>query len=335
VFYKNVQEDDVVTDPALLALAGAGADKTCPACRQDNGGQATFCGHCGSPMNGATPRPVQVQRPEDIPTSGEPPMVRPEPAYSEPPEPIYPRSTRFPQHPWENLPGLATIWPWLLVGGIIVLGVILGIFWFKTSTVPVTVSGFSWSRTISFEEYRTITEEGWSYPSDARNIRSERRISGYHQEPDGYETVQVPYQEKVGEREYKCGERDLGNGYSEDVYCTDDIYETRYKDEQRQKYKDVPDYADWYTYEVDRWVPGRSVAASANDHNPYDPSYSLGSKERVSGRSETYVAYFTAEDGKTYQLGLDYNTWAEMHLNQLFNGKVNAFDVLIAIEPPE
>lgn len=333
-FYKNALENDVVTDPDLLAQAHAGPDKTCLNCRQDNGGQEKFCGHCGAPMDEATPRPVVVQRLEEIPTSGDE-LVRPTAFNYEPRQTTYyptqPASAGF--DPPELLERFG---PWALGLLLAAIVVVFGYFWLKTEDVPVKVSGFWWSRSISVEKFTTITEEGWSHPGDAKNIRSERRQNGSHKEQDGTETYtyQQPHQTLVGEE--KCGEKDLGNGFAEDIMCPK--YETTYTTETgtRPKYKDVPDYALWYTYEVDRWVFSRTASSSGNDHNAHDPALSLGSSERAAGKSESsYSASFSTKDGKTFQMPMSYGQWAGLTMGQSFNGKVNSFGVLIAIEPPK
>ncbi|MBI2310500.1 zinc ribbon domain-containing protein [Candidatus Collierbacteria bacterium] len=339
MFYKNPKGDDVVTDQVQLAQARAGADKTCPSCGQDNAAGAINCRACGGPMNEAISRPVLDQRLDEIPTGGTP--IEPPPAIN--PSlvadlrPEYLRPTEFSSNPMGDLSEVfRAAGPWLLGGAVVVLLVIFGYFWFRTQDVPVTVSGFAWSRTVTIEEFKTITESGWSKPADARNVTTEQKVSGSHQEQDGTETYTYQQPHEVPDGEYKCGERDLGNGYSEDIMCPKTRTEYTTETGTRPKYKTVQDYSTWYTYQVDRWVFSRSVSSGVNDHNPYDPSYSLGGNERASGGTESYsVSFITKDEKKTYQMNLNYSQWAEMHIGQNFSGKVNSFGVLIAIETPK
>ncbi len=158
--------------------------------------------------------------------------------------------------------------------------------------VPAVVQAVVWDRTIYIEEHGIFAGEGWTLPDSAMDVVRSQRVSAHRQELAGYETVtrEVPRtrqvltgyrdetrtvqeREQTGTRTYTCGSRDLGNGYFEDVECTEPEYETvsrtervsvpEYEDETYYEtvteetpiYRQVPVMAPYYTYREPRWTP--------------------------------------------------------------------------------
>jgi hypothetical protein len=165
-----------------------------------------------------------------------------------------------------------------------------------TTAGTVTVSELHWQRTVEVEEYRTLNDGGWSYPSDARVQSDERRIHHYDTVHDRWDTqrytdYETRYKtESYTDREPRTRSESYsgtctrmvsgGNGSyrSESYSCTQYRTVTDYVTVQktRQVPYQVPvertrqveithqeaRWATWYNYQVDRWVTDRWVNAS-------------------------------------------------------------------------
>ena len=101
----------------------------------------------------------------------------------------------------------------------------------------------------------------------------------------------------------------------------------------RTKYKDVPVEADWYTYEVDRWVFSRTIDTSGRDQNPIWGKVNLAPNEREAGRSEKYTAYFTTIDKKKEYnpLDLDLANWQALKVGRPVKAQINVWGVLLRL----
>lgn len=166
---------------------------------------------------------------------------------------------------------------------------------------PAVVDSVVWERLIEVEEHGLFADEGWELPDSARDVVRSERVRDYRQELTGYRTVTrdeartrqvlkgyeeetrtVSEREQTGTRTYTCGTRDLGNGYFEDVECTEPEYETVsrtetvsvpvYEDEtyyvevseEQPVYRQVPIMATYYTYRVPRWTTVETLRSSGD-----------------------------------------------------------------------
>ena len=225
--------------------------------------------------------------------------------------------------------------PWLIMGVLFILPVILYILWPKPVTIRAT--NFSWERSINIETYKTVTEEDWDIPNGGREIKHWTDIKDHISVLDHYEhrTRQV----EIGERTYNCGSRDLGNGYFEDITCSDPIYGTESYDEPI--YRNDPVYAIKYRYDIDKWIISDSKKASGNSREPYWPDLNLTKNsqnvlgsEREGERKEIYTVTFTSEEKKpkNYTERLDFSAWISFQNNQLYRAK-RSFGKLSDITP--
>jgi hypothetical protein len=192
---------------------------------------------------------------------------------------------------------------------------------FKTTDVSGKVSEFSWERTLHIEQYQTVREGEWTQPSDAYNVKSERKVRSMR---NIYKTVteRVP----ITETHY----RDNGNG-STSSYTT-----TRYETRTRQEVDhQEPVYDTWYEYDVNRWLSTRAPTAKASDKNPIWPEVILKLEgntevgaERISAKDETYtIAYSYTYKGKakTVSRKVDFNVWNAVNMGDRYDFKMNAF----------
>lgn len=303
-FYLPEDEAEVA-DKAVVQQASIGPDWICQYCGADNQATMDVCRQCNAPRGDAASRQVVAYAAGAVPRSGEIPRPTPTPAPAPAAAGVNPLAGKI-----FGLPA-----PLVLGGGFLLLCAVCFFLFIRTNDVEATVTGFAWERTIAIEELRTVTEQGWDLPADARPISQERAIRTYEQVISGYTTEvrEVPEQVQVGERTYVCGQRDLGNGFFEDVECTEPVYETQYREETVQVpiYVQRPIYDTQYTYEIDRWEATRTVEAGDNDHNPEWPATNLAENEREGERTERYVVRVAGGD-EDYEIEIPLERWTQL-----------------------
>ncbi|HEU4880876.1 MAG TPA: hypothetical protein VFT45_01485 [Longimicrobium sp.] len=268
-----------VTDAARLAEAGAGADWICEHCGVSARASMDRCPGCGA-ERGSSPQQQTHEHRFDEPAA----------------EPVAALAGTVPprrRRGWKGPAALVAI-----VGGLV--------WWNGPKEVTATVAAKDWSRAIEVQEYRTVQEEDWSVPQGGRQQRSFRAIRDYRQVLDHYETRtrQVSERVQTGTRTYTCGQRDMGNGYFEDVTCTEPEYTTNYRDETYQDpvYRQEPIYDTKYAYEIEKWLPDDTAWARGDAaREPAWPAVQIGRNEREGARIERYVLRFTDGDGKTHE----------------------------------
>ncbi|HEX6368977.1 MAG TPA: hypothetical protein VF006_08590 [Longimicrobium sp.] len=270
-----------VTDAARLAEARAGADWICEHCGVSARAGMDRCPGCGA-ERGSSPRQQTHEHRFDEPAADAAPALGL--AATAPPK----RKRR-----WRGPVALVAI-----VGGLA--------WWNGPVEVTATVAAKDWSRAIEVQEYRTVQEEDWSVPQGGRQKRSYRAVRDYRQVLDHYETKtrQVSERVQTGTRTYTCGQRDMGNGYFEDVTCTEPEYTTNYREETYQDpvYRREPIYDTKYAYEIEKWLPDDTAWARGDAaKEPAWPAVRIGRNEREGARIQRYVLRFTDGEGKTYE----------------------------------
>ena len=268
-----------VTDSERLAEARAGADWICEHCGVSARATMARCPGCGA-ARGSSPSQQTHEHRLDEPADEAPRAL----AGALPPKK---------RRGWKGPAALVAI-----VGGLV--------WWNQPVDVTATVAAKDWSRAIEVQEYRTVQEEDWSIPQGGRQKRSFRAIRDYRQVLDHYETKTREVSERVqtGTRTYTCGQRDMGNGYFEDVTCTEPEYTTNYRTETYQDpvYRQEPIYDTKYAYEIEKWVPDDTAWARGDgSKEPAWPTVSIGRNEREGVRIQRYVLRFSDDDGKTYE----------------------------------
>jgi ribosomal protein L40E len=181
-------------------------------------------------------------------------------------------------------------------------------FALRRTNETLTVSGFEWERRVSVESWRMVREQAWegSLPSGARVVS--RRQEVHHTD-----------HERVGTRRVKTGHRDLGNGFFEDVYKDEPVY------------RDRPVYRTRLTYEIQRWVPDRTVRASGQDQAARWPDPGLRPGEREASRSETLVVVLSG--AKTYRMELPESRWASLKTGQAVSAVIRGGRSVLELGP--
>lgn len=272
-----------VTDAERLAEARGGADWICEHCGASTRASRADCLGCGAPRGSSPGQDVRQYAEGEIPRSGKHAPAAPQPLVS-----AKPRKSRK-----------GKVFVAVAAAG-------LGLFAWgnRTRQVEAEVVGKDWERTVQVEEYRTVSESDWQLPEGGTLVRQYRDVREYRQVLDRYETRsrQVSDRVQVGTERRVCGSRDNGNGYFEDVYCSEPVYETRYRTETYQDpvYRQEPVYATKYDYRIKRWKPDTLLAARGDTNQPTWPSMRLSADQREGEKKQKYTFTFRDGEGETY-----------------------------------
>lgn len=119
--------------------------------------------------------------------------------------------------------------------------------------------------------------------------------------------------------------RDLGNGYFEEIISSRPIYETYYETQEYQEsvYRDEPIYQTKYYYEIDKWIYERSVKTNGVDKTPYWGDVTLDSDEKISTRSENYYITGSNKRNKSSKVSLSFDDWNSLEVGQTVKVKVS------------
>ncbi len=309
VFYLPKDAKDV-TDDRALREARAGADWVCGHCEAHNKASAKDCKSCGNPRDAESDDLVVKTREY---ASAEVPNQTPE--------------KERPLHPDEQPKAKSRPKGWR---GLLYTLLVAVAGWFGLTvapkTVDVQVTGFGWERTVQMMHFEPVQHEEWSTPAGAYNIRSFRAIHHYNQVLRGYETRTRDVEVQVGSEDYKCGSRDMGNGYFEDVYCSRPIYETRQETYQEPIYDQVPVYQTKYSYTLKEWVahPQNLLKASAGDQKPHWPEASGKTDPetwREGAKTEEYTVKVTDDKGEVFTEKIPISRWQNLKQGQTIQGK--------------
>jgi hypothetical protein len=215
------------------------------------------------------------------------------------------------------------------------------------------VEGMSWGHDIVVEERRIVPDSGRTLPDSALDVSSTRVVDGYRKEVaryithtrrvprvklvvTGYTTEWTTVTEEVpsGTSSYSCGTRDLGNGYFEDITCTETDYETVTRRERvrvpvtradttwetvverEPVYHDVPVYGTVYRYRRIDWVPVDTVSAAGDTAAPVWPAVPQAPGRRAGPRLSRYTVTARAADGTLRQAWVSGESWPPYRLGQ-------------------
>jgi hypothetical protein len=302
VFYLP-EDAKVVKDKEELAKAKAGADWVCSYCNGHNKTDAIVCSTCGNDKSEKEDEALEVRELtlDEVPNSGARGISR---------------SKETPK----KLDKKAGFWKYIL--GASGLG---GVFWwlFAFSTViQVPVVEMYWERQIEVLEYKQVQEEEWELPSEATNTESFQAIHHYRKDIIGYNTETRTVQKKVGTRRVVCGQKDQGNGYFEDIYCNEPIYENVQEEYEAPIYKETPIYKTKYRYNIYRWLPNQPLMASGSNERvnwPTVPAEITGNpkKFKTGKQDEKYLFWIkTHKDEKVKYDVKDVDTFTKLYVGK-------------------
>ncbi|NOY28501.1 MAG: zinc ribbon domain-containing protein [Oligoflexia bacterium] len=257
-----------------------GADRECPNCSTPNSAQATFCGNCGSPLDEA----AAVKRKADQRPDDPPPPPEPDPAKGGGGK--------------GSRKGCAFFVVVLLFVGFAAF-CLMSTFWKKDASV--TVTGHSWTRSITVEKQGTATASAWkeSVPKDATNIVCKKEQQSTKKVESG--------------EECKTVRKDKGDGtYDKVKECS-------------PTYKDEPVYGQKCSYRTQKWTTARTEKAQGNSTGDRIawPQLKLQSGERQGARTETYVVKFKVDGSDSGSCDTNQQRWATLEDGSTWNGKIS------------
>ena len=289
---------EIVTIEEQLKEARAGVDWICGHCSTQNKAHQVACRGCGNPRD---------EQSEDVNLA----------------EKTYelhevPKDALIPYEPPARKPKRNTSGGWILALILVIVG-----FYFLSQIpkdIDVTVSGFTWERTLQMAHYEPVQKEEWHLPKEAYDVSKFRAIHHYDKVFRGYETRYRDVRVKVGEERYVCGQRDKGNGYFEEVYCTRPIYRTKQEAYDEAIYDNVPVYKDKYSFTVKEWVEKGAylLRARGEDHHAAWPSqaYPDPANWREGERNGRYTALFKDDKGLVHEETFDFEKWDQFYKGQ-------------------
>lgn len=287
-FYLPEGAPAILPDNPLFQQARAGADWICGYCDASNRGDQAACLGCGAAMEDSRHRPVTETRDRGqggVGDAGQSPAPPPTPAR---------RSLT------SGCCSLAA----LKLGGLLLLPMLLLGWWAgRTHEVPLRVAGARWERTIELEALVPEEREGWRdrLPAEARVLARETRVRSHRRVLIGTETRQRTVTRKVpdGVERTKCGTRDLGNGFFEDVFCERPRYRrvSHREPYEHRIYRQEPIQDEWVRYQVDTWAAAPPARLEGRDHQPRWPTPALGPRLREVRRSGHQLLELAGPEG--------------------------------------
>lgn len=343
-FYLPTDEP-VIVDSKLLELANAGPDWICGICGSSNRGDASTCVDCGAQKGASKSLQKHIYN-RTNPQSSVPDKVqnevgslaRPKPEHYSGDHmytPIQDYTSSSQQYRSESA-GSVNI---KYIGVAVIIAAVIGLVFFFTRShkVPVNVS-MSWNRTIYVSGYQTVSESDWAVPQGGRLVSTGSAIHHYDHVYDHTDHIQRSRQVSDGSETYACGSHqvDEGNGFfgEETDYCTRELSHTEYYIEDVDVYRDDPVYEPWYTYNIERWIPVRTVYTSGQNESDPAPAWGelvlvnacqpvIGSECEAS-RAEHYIVYFKDVEGHEYpSKELSFDDWSKYDESQTYTLEVN------------
>ena len=308
---KNVQfylppESEVVEDEVLIREARAGADWVCGHCHSQNKAAADQCFSCGNPRDEES-EDIALREREYRP--GEAPKAAPSR-----PRTLHPEEQPKPKRNRSWLPAVILLVVAVLGGGAI------------PRTVGVGIQAFSWERTHQILHKEAVQHEEWQVPAGAFQVESFQAVHHYNKVFRGYETRTRTERVQVGTQRVVCGTIDKGNGYFEDRYCNEPVYESRQVEYQEEVYDNVPVYDTKYRFRLWEWVARQEylLRTSGNDQQPEWPvtsSYAGKEDFREGDKAERYWIDLALPGGEVQREEISFGRWSQLNESSTVQGK--------------
>jgi hypothetical protein len=305
IFY--LPEDAIeVQDEKALEEAESGADWICSNCKSHNKMTSDKCHSCGSFYRPEDRDKIIDEREYDennVPRDGK--IVRDRGVVVEPKK--------------KRSPGKAIGIFGLLAAGV---AAVLGMF---KSTIEVEVVGFEWEREVKIEQRVLVEQEDWSLPPGTQAIKTYRAVHHTDKISKGFETKTKTEKVAVGEEQYVCGKRDLGNGYFEDKFCTRTVYEDQEKTYKEEIFEERPVYQTKYVFMAYTWKPDEALKTSGLDQNPKwgtKPGLDDPQRFRIVEQTGRYYA-FVAEPkgGEQHREEFGLEAWMKLQKGEKLKAK--------------
>ncbi|MDF1662448.1 MAG: hypothetical protein P1V97_11795 [Planctomycetota bacterium] len=304
-YLPDPENAEVISDQAGVAAAEAGADWRCEYCDSWMAASVETCTNCGGGEEGESPK----QSTETYNSLDEIPQNTEEARHGKAKK-VNDEDGDDGQAEAKSGGGcIKSIMTLMVLGvmGIFLMCCVMTVFLPGETRKEVTVVEHTWSLKTELEEFRTVSEGGWSKPSGAFEVSSERKLHHNDQVIDHYDTryrqesYQVrqgstteSYTEKVrsGTKRVRSGTttKNLGNGRFKKIprYKNVPVYKTVRKTRQVPRYvtkyrrvaerhpvyRNVPIYKTYYKYKVNRWFPFKTLKNAGSGKSPKWPDLS-------------------------------------------------------------
>lgn len=309
----------VVTDQAQLAAAKAGEDWYCEHCGGGSKATQQECVQCGAPR-GSSKTHSDAKKEE---------AARRARAAG---NPVVPAGAGSGKPAGKLAFGVCAVLLLLFLSCCCLAAIFGG-----PKDVTVQVASKQWDRSQELEVYKTVVEDGWSVPQGGRMQRQEKRQKDTRKVFDHTERRTRTVQVQTGTRRVKTGVRDLGNGHFEDEYSDEPVYGSKTESYTEDVYRDEPIYAQYYWWEIEKWVadPNRTARASGSDDEPRWPELKVsGDKERPGAKRENYRLILSGPENKSYTFALDEGRWRSFTKGQALVASIQG-DEVKDVKPPE
>ncbi len=322
VQFEQKQQQELITNQAIIDQAKKGADIHCPYCGARNAADAAVCVQCSGDLKGGQKRESgkvlgayktekEPVKDIDCPNCGtKNPGTRSTCSacgvnLASPAQPVAPLSPAA-------APGKPNKWLGVILGAMlglfilcVILFVVLGA---KKENVSGVVESVQWSRAIAILDLRDVTRETWreDIPPEAALGTCEKKYNHTQAEPvEGAEEVcGTPYS------------KDTGSGYGEVVQdCEYRIYE------------------DYCQYTVQEWQEVDTAHLQGSDLNPQWPDVSLSGSQRAGDQEETYQIVFQTDKGNYTYVTSDELLYKQCSPGSEWTLVISALNQLVSIEP--
>jgi len=306
---------EIIKKEKQLQEAKKGADWACSFCGSHNKISDFRCQNCGNDRDAKDDKQLQTRsyQLEEVPKTGE--TAR--------------SLEKKERHQSTTTPTQKKDRRWLyailiIAAGLLITFLVLSII---ERDIKVEVVQMHWERSIETEQYKEVTEEAWQVPSGGRIINSYQAVHHHRRVSDGYITKTRDKQVKVGEERYVCGQRDLGNGYFEDTYCTRSVYETRTERYQEEQFHQEPVYQTKYRYAIYKWLAAGAIQTSGNDKQPQwgnIAQLNQNQNRREAGRKEQYTIIVQDKKERQHEEKLSLDRWKTIQRGDQLAARQNA-----------
>lgn len=305
---KNVKfylanDSEIVQDEKRIQEAKSGADWVCSYCGAHNKALKTHCHSCGNDREADDGDESLKQKINYTDGRNDKKTSPPPPASQK----------KSPNKSSKAVTAKPKVSKKAKIGCLGAIGTAIFVFILTlfSSDIEVTVTDFEWQRSITMEKYAKVIEEDWRIPSGGEKISEYKAVHHYDKVPDGTETKTRTVKEKVGTERVKVGEKDLGNGYFEDVYEDRPVYETREETYEVTKYRKEPVYITKYKYSIYKWTKDGTYETGEKNKNPFwSEKAHLGNKNyREKKREEKYFVYVKTPDGEIHKEEVSLKKW--------------------------
>lgn len=239
------ETEEVIKSRGIEAAAKKGADWVCSYCAGHNKVDEIVCKTCGNDREDVDATlQEKTYTLDEIPVTGSRGIKR--------------------VTPKKEPKGAAGFFKYIL-GATGLGGVFYWLFSFSTA-VEVPVTQLHWEREVAIETYKEVQEEDWELPSQATNVSQFQAVHHTVKEITGYRTETRSVEKKVGTRKVSCGQKDMGNGYFQEIFCDEPIYETVQEQYEAPVYVERPIYKTKYRYNIFRWVEIEPIKTSGSSN---------------------------------------------------------------------